>query len=126
MILRGRHLSQGLAGPDVADLHIELAQLGYAVPADEVPSETASVVEVNGKEIALVHTGGEFYALANECTHANYPIGEGDLVGENVIECPGHGSTFNVQTGDAMGGFLLAGSGPHQGHSGRRSGGRRG
>jgi 3-phenylpropionate/trans-cinnamate dioxygenase ferredoxin subunit len=83
---------------------VRMADFFDAVPADDVPSETASVVEVNGKEIALVHTGGVFYALANECTHANYPIGEGDLVGENVIECPGHGSTFNVQTGDVMSG----------------------
>jgi 3-phenylpropionate/trans-cinnamate dioxygenase ferredoxin subunit len=81
-----------------------MADFYNAVPADEVPDETATVVEVNGREIALVHASGEFYALANECTHANYPIGEGDLVGENVIECPGHGSTFNVQTGDVMSG----------------------
>ena len=40
-----------------------MAEFYNAVPADDVPSETASVVEVNGKEIALVHTGGEFYAL---------------------------------------------------------------
>jgi len=81
-----------------------MAEFFDAVPADDVPGETASVVEVNGKAVALVHTGGVFYALANECTHANYSIGEGDLVGENVIECPGHGSTFNVQTGDVISG----------------------
>ena len=82
----------------------KVADFYDAVPADDVPAESASVIEVNGKEIALVHTGGEFYALQNECTHANYPIGEGDLVGENVIECPGHGSTFNVQSGDVISG----------------------
>jgi 3-phenylpropionate/trans-cinnamate dioxygenase ferredoxin subunit len=83
---------------------VRMADFFDAVKADDVPIETASVVEVNGKEVALIHTGGEFYALANECTHANYPIGEGDLVGENIIECPGHGSTFNVLTGDVLSG----------------------
>ncbi|HVL33041.1 MAG TPA: Rieske 2Fe-2S domain-containing protein [Actinomycetota bacterium] len=73
-----------------------------AVPVDEVDPETACVVEVNGREIALVHTGGEFYALQNECTHGGMPIGEGDLVGERVIECPGHSAHFNVATGDVM------------------------
>ncbi|HJT36898.1 MAG TPA: non-heme iron oxygenase ferredoxin subunit [Actinomycetota bacterium] len=81
-----------------------MAEFYDAVRADDVPDESASVVEVNGKEIALVHTGGEFYALQNECTHANYPMGEGDLVGENILECPGHGSTFNVQTGEVVSG----------------------
>jgi 3-phenylpropionate/trans-cinnamate dioxygenase ferredoxin component len=81
-----------------------MADFVDAVPADDVPDETAAVVEVNGKEIALIHTGGKFYALQNECTHAAYPIGEGDLVAENVVECPGHGSQFNVQTGDVVSG----------------------
>jgi 3-phenylpropionate/trans-cinnamate dioxygenase ferredoxin subunit len=81
-----------------------MAEFYDAVPADDVPDESAAVLEVNGKEIALVRTGGQFYALQNECTHANYPIGEGDLVGENVIECPGHGSTFNIVTGEVISG----------------------
>ncbi len=81
-----------------------MADFVDAVPAEDVPDETAAVIEVNGKEIALVHTGGEFYALQNECTHAAYPIGEGDLVAEKVIECPGHGSQFNVLTGDVVSG----------------------
>jgi 3-phenylpropionate/trans-cinnamate dioxygenase ferredoxin subunit len=81
-----------------------MAEFADAVAAEDVPDETAAVVEVNGKEIALIHTGGQFYALQNECTHAAYPIGEGDLVAENVVECPGHGSQFNVQTGDVVSG----------------------
>jgi 3-phenylpropionate/trans-cinnamate dioxygenase ferredoxin subunit len=81
-----------------------MADFYDAVPADDVPDESASVVEVNGTEIALVRTGGQFFALQNECTHANYPMGEGDLVGENILECPGHGSTFNVLTGEVVSG----------------------
>jgi 3-phenylpropionate/trans-cinnamate dioxygenase ferredoxin subunit len=75
-----------------------------AVKADEVDPETACVVEVDGREIAIVHTGGEFYALQNECTHAGSPIGEGDLVGEGIVECVGHASTFNVVTGEPLDG----------------------
>ena len=36
MILQGRNLTQGLTGPDVATLHVELARLGYTVPPTEV------------------------------------------------------------------------------------------
>lgn len=75
-----------------------------AIPADEIVPETAAVVEVDGREICIVHTGGQFYAMQNECTHAAFPMGEGDVVGEGVLECPGHGSTFNVASGDVLGG----------------------
>lgn len=36
MILQGRNLTQGLTGADVAALHAELTELGFAVPAAEV------------------------------------------------------------------------------------------
>lgn len=75
-----------------------------AIPLEELLPETTAVVEVNGKEVALVHTGGEVYALQNDCTHAGYPMGEGDVVSDGVLECPGHGSTFNVATGEAING----------------------
>lgn len=73
-----------------------------AIKADEVEPETACVVEIDDREIAIVHTGGKYYALQNECTHRRQAIGEGDVVGEGVIECPGHGATFNVLTGEAI------------------------
>ena len=79
-----------------------MAEYVNAIPADEIAPETAAVVEVEGREVAVVNTGGRFYALQNECTHANFPIGEGDLVGEGVIECPGHASHFNVLTGEVI------------------------
>ncbi|HEX9711203.1 MAG TPA: Rieske 2Fe-2S domain-containing protein [Actinomycetota bacterium] len=81
-----------------------MAEFVDAIPADELADGQAAVVEVNGVEIALVHTGGKFYALQNECTHAANPIGEGDLVGEGIIECPGHAANFNVETGEPVSG----------------------
>lgn len=81
-----------------------MAEFVDAVPADELDPETACVVEIDGKEVAIVHTGGEFYATRNDCPHAGFPIGEGDLVGEGAIECPGHGATFNVATGEPLSG----------------------
>jgi nitrite reductase/ring-hydroxylating ferredoxin subunit len=81
-----------------------MAEFVDAVPADEVPEDSAVVVEVDGKEVAIVRTGGDFYALQNDCTHAGNPIGEGDIVSEGIIECPGHAATFKVATGDVVSG----------------------
>lgn len=67
---------------------------------DDIPPGTAAVVEAGGTEIALVNVDGSFYALQNECTHAQGPLGEGELTSEHVLECPWHGSCFDVRTGE--------------------------
>jgi nitrite reductase/ring-hydroxylating ferredoxin subunit len=71
---------------------------------DDVSPGSATVVDVKGIEVALINSGGEYYAIGNECTHAGGSLGEGDLVEENQIECPLHGSVFDVTTGEVVNG----------------------
>ena len=68
----------------------------------EVASESAIPVEVDGTEIAIVQSGGLFYAIADECSHAAIPLSEGD-VGDGEIECYLHGSRFDLRTGQPLG-----------------------
>ncbi len=68
----------------------------------EVASESAIPVEVDGTEIAIVQSGGAFYAIADECSHAAIPLSEGD-VGDGEIECYLHGSRFDLRTGEPLG-----------------------
>jgi 3-phenylpropionate/trans-cinnamate dioxygenase ferredoxin subunit len=68
---------------------------------DEVPAGEVRVVDVNGRSIALANVGGDFFALANVCTHDGGPLGEGTLWGDTV-ECPRHGARFDVKTGRVM------------------------
>ncbi|MGD8794628.1 MAG: Rieske 2Fe-2S domain-containing protein, partial [Anaerolineae bacterium] len=42
------------------------------------------VVEVEGEEIALCNVGGEFFAVANLCTHDDGPLGEGQVMDHQV------------------------------------------
>jgi 3-phenylpropionate/trans-cinnamate dioxygenase ferredoxin component len=69
---------------------------------DDVGPESAIPVEVprNGSrlELAIVHSNGAFYAVADECSHASIPLSEGD-VGDGEIECYLHGS----RTGEPIG-----------------------
>lgn len=69
---------------------------------EDFPRGTAAVVEVKGVEVALVNVDGTFFALQNECPHAGGPMGEGDLDNEYELECPLHGSLFDVRTGDVL------------------------
>ncbi|MFY9587390.1 MAG: non-heme iron oxygenase ferredoxin subunit [Actinomycetota bacterium] len=71
---------------------------------DDVPPGSATVVDVKGIEVALINSGGQYYAIGNECTHAGGSLGEGDLVEENQIECPLHGSVFDITSGEVVNG----------------------
>lgn len=67
----------------------------------DIPDRTGKCVEVEGRRIALFNLGGEFYAIADECTHEGGPLSEGYLHGEE-IECPWHLARFNIRTGKVM------------------------
>ena len=54
-----------------------------------------------GQRLALSNVEGNFFAVQDLCTHDNGPLGEGELLGEE-IECPRHGARFNVKTGQAV------------------------
>ena len=73
-----------------------------ACAAAEVDPESALPVDVDDRELAIVHSGGDFYAIADECSHASIPLSEGD-VGDGEIECYLHGSRFSLKTGEPLG-----------------------
>ena len=60
-------------------------------------------VNANGNPILLVNIEGNYYAIGNKCTHMQCTLTNGELKGETV-QCPCHGSKFNVKTGKVIGG----------------------
>ena len=68
----------------------------------DIPAGQATMVEVNGKEIALFNVGGSFHAIDNTCTHVGGPLCEGELDGQEVT-CPWHGAVFDVTSGQVLG-----------------------
>ena len=83
---------------------------------DEVPDETMKLVYLPatgevarsaggdlGTPICLAHAeDGKFYALNDICTHEEFSLCDGELWGMDV-ECPQHGSRFNLATGKVTG-----------------------
>jgi len=67
----------------------------------DIASGQVKIYNVDGRQIALCHVDGEFYAIDDECTHDQGPLGEGELDGYE-IECPRHGARFDVKTGRAL------------------------
>jgi 3-phenylpropionate/trans-cinnamate dioxygenase ferredoxin subunit len=67
---------------------------------DELSSGQARRFDVAGHRIALVRTEDQFHAIGDRCSHENYSLAEGEVwVDECEIECPRHGSTFDLRTG---------------------------
>ncbi len=79
-----------------------LARQRVASAAD-LPVESLARVEVGGAPICLIHAeDGDFYAIDDTCSHEEYSLSEGELWGMSV-ECPRHGSRFDVRTGAVRG-----------------------
>ena len=68
----------------------------------DLAAESALAVELDGQEVAVVCSGGAYYAIADECSHAAIPLSEGE-VGDGEIECYLHGSRFDLVTGEPLG-----------------------
>jgi nitrite reductase (NADH) small subunit len=64
----------------------------------EIPAGSGRTLEVAGRQIALFHVDGKFFALDNLCPHRGGPLGDGPLMG-SIVTCPWHGWQFDCATG---------------------------
>ena len=67
-------------------------------PVQRLDQAEALRVEVNGYAMAVVRVNNTVYALQDYCTHRFGPLSEGRLC-DGELECPWHGSRFDVKTG---------------------------
>jgi nitrite reductase/ring-hydroxylating ferredoxin subunit len=65
---------------------------------DELSPGQMKLVEIGEERILLTNVDGEYHAVSEVCTHVGGPLSEGTLEGP-VVECPLHGSQFDVRTG---------------------------
>lgn len=72
-----------------------------AKTSDILPGQII-LVELEGERILLSNLESGFYAIGEVCTHAEGPLSEGTVQGQEV-ECPWHASFFNLKTGEVTG-----------------------
>jgi 3-phenylpropionate/trans-cinnamate dioxygenase ferredoxin component len=74
---------------------------------DEVPTDSALRVELADIDVAVVRVGDEVFAIEDVCSHADFPLSDGEVssdgVGGCTIECALHGSRFDLRTGKPSG-----------------------
>lgn len=66
--------------------------------AADLQQGMAARVVVEGTPVAVFNVEGQFYAIADTCTHEEASLSEG-YVDEDVVECPKHGAMFHIPTG---------------------------
>ena len=69
--------------------------------ADEIAPSEWRVADVDGAQIAVFNLDGEYYAIADVCTHDAGQL-TGGFVDGDVIVCPRHGARFSIRTGEAL------------------------
>ncbi len=68
----------------------------------EIPKNGFNGFAISGVHILIMECNGKYYAVSSICTHKGANLAAGNKVGDCVIECPWHGSEFDVRTGEAL------------------------
>jgi len=72
-------------------------------PVDELPPGRTKIVSWEDLEIGVVNCGGEIYAIEDRCSHDDGELMEGEVdCDELTVECPRHGSLFDLRTGKPL------------------------
>jgi nitrite reductase/ring-hydroxylating ferredoxin subunit/metal-sulfur cluster biosynthetic enzyme len=79
----------------VSDRFMTVAKVG------EIPEGGVKVVRVDDDPVAVFHVGGQYYALADLCTHDGGELSDGVIDG-HVVECARHGARFDIRTGAVL------------------------
>lgn len=97
---------EATAGRGDDDLH-------YVAQVGEIEDGERVIIEVEGREIAVFNTNGEYHGLLNYCVHQGGPVCEGVVGGTldhdgkeliyredmETVACPWHGWQFDIGTG---------------------------
>jgi 3-phenylpropionate/trans-cinnamate dioxygenase ferredoxin subunit len=72
-------------------------------PLDDLDPGTAKRVVIGDVAVAVVRIDDDVYAIGDICSHAHVSLSEGEVwTDERELECPKHGSTFDLRTGEAV------------------------
>lgn len=71
-----------------------------AAALSELPDGALLGVEVGGKRVCLANCEGEIYAFADNCSHRDFPLSNGELdLDDCTITCEWHGAAFDIRSG---------------------------
>jgi 3-phenylpropionate/trans-cinnamate dioxygenase ferredoxin subunit len=78
-----------------------VAKFTWVATVGEVPPGTRKRLFLDERAVVLFNVDGDYFCIADVCTHDGGPLGEGELY-DYEIECPRHGALFDIRTGAAL------------------------
>ena len=78
-----------------------MGNLTEVLKVADIASGQMKLVTVEGREVMIVRSGDDYYAASNVCPHRGGRLSQGTLRG-TVVECPLHGSQFDVANGKSL------------------------
>src|SRR3954471_18669007 len=77
-----------------------MAEIIDVCTVSELPPGERKLVEWEDLEIGVFNCDGEYFAIEDRCSHDDGPLAEGEFdAGACTVECPRHGSLFDLTTG---------------------------
>ena len=78
-----------------------MSETSPCATADELPAGEMRLVEADGRKIGVFRCeDGELLAIEDRCSHDDGPLAEGEFdAAACTVECPRHGSLFDLTTG---------------------------
>ena len=69
----------------------------------EIPEGEMRAFDTPAGRIAVAHVEQRLFAFGDECTHQGCSLSDGEFSDrEATVECPCHGSVFDVETGEPI------------------------
>lgn len=77
--------------------------MGFVKIASVKDMKPGKLIAINegGKDVLAVNLDGKYYAIGNICTHRGCKLSKGKIK-EDTIQCPCHGSVFDIRTGRVL------------------------
>ena len=81
----------------------KLTKFHKVAALSELPDGEMIGVMAEGLDVMLARIGDEYFAIYNNCSHAEAMLNFGTLhPGTCEVECPLHGGYFDLRTGEAV------------------------
>jgi 3-phenylpropionate/trans-cinnamate dioxygenase ferredoxin subunit len=73
-----------------------------AMPVDYLAAGETATVDVDGVPVTIANADGVWCAYESTCPHQATPLGGLRLLRKTLLQCPEHGSVFDVATGHCV------------------------
>ncbi len=74
----------------------------YLAKTDQIDERRVNCFRLNGHNIVVCKVGDDYFAVINQCSHAEQSFDKGRIRGHRLL-CPLHGAIFDIRDGSVLG-----------------------